>query len=82
MRPLSARLYVGKWREHRDAAAFLDERMRAHGEGVDTIVRALLLLQDFFELREHMRNGGFPADDHGQLLLAAGLGVTPDQVKP
>ena len=46
VRSLSARLFVGKWREHAEAAAFLDEQVTAHGEGVDTLVRALLLYRD------------------------------------
>lgn len=49
VRSLSARLFVGKWKEHAEAAAFLDEQVTAHGEGVDTLVRALLLYRD------HMR---------------------------
>lgn len=46
VRSLSARLFVGKWQEHREAAAFLDKMTRAHGQGVDTLVRSLLFYRD------------------------------------
>lgn len=47
VRSLSARLFVGKWQEHREAAAFLDTMTRAHGQGVDTLVRSLLFYRDY-----------------------------------
>ena len=40
-------LLVDRHLEHREAAAFLDQVMRAgHGRGIETIVRALLLYRD------------------------------------
>jgi hypothetical protein len=39
---ISARLYIGKIAEHRDAFSFLKQMQDLHGAGIKTIVRALL----------------------------------------
>lgn len=53
-RNLSVRLYVNRFQEHRDAAEFIDEvmRTRGYGEGVETVVRALLFYRDRLYTRE------------------------------
>lgn len=70
VRAMSARLYVGKFVEHRDAAEFIDSSVKVHGAGIDTIVRALLLYKEYLELKEGLDNDS-PMDEHGQLILAA-----------
>lgn len=77
IRAMSARLSVGKWAEHRDAAEFIDRAVTVHGAGVDTIVRALLLYKEYLQLKEG--DDDAPMDEHGQLLLdaAANAGATP-----
>lgn len=72
MRPLSARLSVGKWREHAEAAAIIDDKVRVHGEGVDTIVRALLLYANFQEIVARAEAGEEIAPEE-QLILDAGM---------
>lgn len=42
----SARLYIDKWIEHRQAYEFLQKQSEIHGEGAKTIVRALLHYRD------------------------------------
>lgn len=73
VRAMSARLSVGKWAEHRAAAEFIDRTVKVHGAGVDTIVRALLLYEEYLALKEGP--GDAPMDDNGQLLLDAGVRV-------
>lgn len=67
---MSARLYIGRWAEHREAAEILNRAVQVHGEGVDTIVRGLLLLDEYQRLQ-----GIHPEAEHGQLLLMAGEGA-------
>lgn len=43
---ISARLYIDKWVEHRDAYEFIQRQQRLHGEGNKTIVRAVLHYRD------------------------------------
>ena len=43
---ISARLYIDKWVEHREAYEFIQRQQRLHGEGNKTIVRAVLHYRD------------------------------------
>lgn len=43
---MSARLYVDRWLEHRQAAEFIQSQQDAHGDGLKTVVRALLHYRD------------------------------------
>jgi hypothetical protein len=43
---ISARLYIDKWIEHREAYEFIQRQQRLHGEGNKTIVRAVLHYRD------------------------------------
>jgi hypothetical protein len=49
IKSLSFRLYVDKWQEHKEAFEFLFQRGRIHGEGIETVVRALLLYRDYLQ---------------------------------
>ena len=43
---VSARLYIDKWIEHRQAYECLQAQQEFHGEGLKTLVRALLHYRD------------------------------------
>ena len=43
---VSARLYIDKYVEHRDAYEFIASQQELHGEGLKTLVRALLHYRD------------------------------------
>jgi len=43
---VSARLYIDKWLEHREAYEFLVAQQQLHGQGLKTIVRALIHYRD------------------------------------
>lgn len=49
IRNINARLYTHKYREHREAYAFLQEMTELHGEGTKTVVRALNAWADYLE---------------------------------
>lgn len=69
VRPLSARLATGRWREHREAAEFIDAYCSGHGDAIDTLVRSLL------HYRDHLVAQGLlpaPAEEAPQLF------ATPD----
>jgi hypothetical protein len=43
---LSARLYIDRWAEHRQAYEFIQRQQELHGDGAKTLVRALLNYRD------------------------------------
>lgn len=45
-RSIPARLYIDRWREHREAYQFLQQVQKLHGAGAKTLVRALLYYRD------------------------------------
>lgn len=45
-RSVPARLYVDRWREHREAYQYLQEVQKLYGAGAKTLVRALLHYKD------------------------------------
>lgn len=68
VRSLGVRLAVGKWEEHKEAAEFIDEVVTAHGELVDTVVRALLLYRD--HVREQEADAQLAEEEQMRLLVA------------
>jgi len=51
-RHVSARLYIDKYEEHREANEFLESHKDLHGDGSRTVVRALLLYRDVLAGRQ------------------------------
>lgn len=45
----AVRLFRGRIQEHREAADFVRQRKKFHGEGVQTFVRGVLLFRDYLE---------------------------------
>ena len=63
---LSARLYIDKWREHREAFEFLRRMQEMHGDGGKTLVRALLHYRDtIVRPREEAQGGQLTLDAPG-----------------
>lgn len=58
VRHASARLYIDRWVEHRDAYEFIQAQQELHGEGLKTIVRALLHYRD--AVINYQRNREWP----------------------
>ena len=74
---LSARLYIDKWREHRDAFEFLSRMQNLHGDGAKTLVRALLHYRDTVVVPREQAAAPH-ADEPAQLTLdAPGLRPRP-----
>lgn len=56
---ISARLYIDKYVEHREAAEFVQRQQRVHRDGNNTIVRALLHYRDsVYDVLEQRRKNG------------------------
>jgi hypothetical protein len=76
IRNINGRFYTHKWKEHREAYAFLQEMTELHGEGTKTVVRALNAWQDYLDAGEAKDGSRAPLQDFTPLPQKGGKGET------